>query len=86
MQENIQDQEAVRIADNRLRAVLDEDRDRPGARLTRISPISCFAAEIFVRPDGNDSNEGTIDRPLATLGAARDHLRALRSGGLRFQV
>ena len=31
---------------------------------------------LYVAGDGNDQNSGTSDRPLATLGAARDRLRS----------
>jgi len=37
--------------------------------------------EIFVAPDGKDTNAGTPEAPLATLEAARDLLRARRQGG-----
>lgn len=34
--------------------------------------------KIYLSPAGNDSYEGTADRPLATLTAARDRMRSLR--------
>lgn len=34
-------------------------------------------AELFVSPDGNDSNAGTIDAPLRTLAGARDAVRKI---------
>ena len=37
--------------------------------------------ELFVSPRGDDSWEGTRDRPFATLARARDALRQLRGGG-----
>lgn len=39
------------------------------------------AIEVFIAPDGKDSNPGTRQAPLATLEAARDLLRARRQGG-----
>ena len=36
---------------------------------------SGFSADIYVSPNGRDSNPGTIDAPLATLAAARDTAR-----------
>lgn len=39
------------------------------------------AAELFVAPNGNDTNPGTKDRPLATLGRARDLIRQQRQAG-----
>ena len=37
---------------------------------------SLFAGELFVAPNGNDSNPGTQAEPLATLEAARDRIQA----------
>jgi hypothetical protein len=34
-----------------------------------------FSQKIYLSPDGNDSNPGTADKPLATLMAARDKAR-----------
>ena len=39
----------------------------------------CRAAELYVAPDGNDTNPGTRAAPLKTLEAARDALRKLKS-------
>lgn len=36
--------------------------------------------EIFVSPEGNDTADGTRERPLRTLPAARDVLRQRRTG------
>ena len=33
---------------------------------------------FYVAPDGNDTNPGTIDRPLATLAGARDKVRNVK--------
>ncbi len=35
---------------------------------------------VYVAPDGNDGNPGTIDEPLATLAGARDKVRTLLDG------
>jgi hypothetical protein len=37
-----------------------------------------FAQKIYLSPSGNDTNPGTIDKPLATLNAARDMAREYR--------
>ena len=42
-----------------------------------------FATELFVSPSGTDTNPGTKIRPLATLEAARDRLRAEKPGSKR---
>ncbi len=34
---------------------------------------------VYVRPDGDDAGPGTAERPFATLGRARDALRAVKS-------
>ena len=39
------------------------------------------AGEYYVAPDGTGTNPGTFERPFATLTAARDAVRALRSRG-----
>ncbi|MBK7628388.1 MAG: right-handed parallel beta-helix repeat-containing protein [Bacteroidales bacterium] len=43
-----------------------------------VSHYSAFAQIIYLSPTGNDSNPGTVDKPLATLTAARDKARELR--------
>lgn len=42
------------------------------------------AAELYVAPDGSDSNEGTVDAPLATLEGARKAVRKIekKSNGI----
>ncbi len=39
---------------------------------------NCLAQAIYISPDGNDSNKGTIESPLATLTAATGKARILR--------
>jgi hypothetical protein len=39
------------------------------------------AQKIYISPDGNDSNPGTIDKPMASLTGARDKVRELRKNG-----
>jgi len=41
-----------------------------------VVPATC--AELFVSPGGDDANPGTKDRPLATIGRARDVARGIR--------
>jgi len=55
-------------------------RDVTASR-TRIPPITVFAVEYFVAPQGNDANPGTREKPFATLENARDALRALKAKG-----
>jgi hypothetical protein len=42
--------------------------------------LTIFSAEIYVAPFGNDTNDGSISSPLATLAAARDRADTLKSG------
>ena len=37
--------------------------------------------QLFVAPNGDDANPGTLAKPFATLEKARDTLRALRAAG-----
>lgn len=39
---------------------------------------------IYVAADGSDSNEGTLNAPLATLKGARDKIRELKSSGANY--
>ena len=39
-----------------------------------------FCQKIYLSPAGSDSNPGTIEKPLASLPAARDMARAIRAG------
>ena len=39
--------------------------------------------KIYLSPDGNDSNPGSADKPLATLTAARDKARTYRKGNVK---
>ena len=61
--------------------VVPEDRREPGV----------YLREIFVAPDGSDSNPGTAERPFATIGKAAETARAgdkvqVRAGIYREQV
>ena len=51
-----------------------------------LSTTPAAAAELFVAPNGTDSNPGTIERPFATLEAARDAVRQLKASGVREDV
>lgn len=52
-----------------------------------ISAVPVFAAAeeercvLYVATDGNDGNDGSITRPLATLQGARDKIRSLKQSG-----
>jgi hypothetical protein len=48
----------------------------------RLPPLPAAAVTLHVSPSGNDSNPGTLDKPLASLEGARDRLRAVRKSGL----
>ena len=39
---------------------------------------SLFAADIYVARNGNDRNAGSLEKPLATIEAARNKVRATR--------
>ena len=54
----------------------------PEASRTMVPPISGFAAEVWVGPEGLASNPGTAARPFATLVQAREAVRRLKAGGL----
>ncbi len=45
-----------------------------------------FATELHVSPAGNDANPGSRDRPVATLGAARDLVRASIANGMKEDI
>ncbi len=53
---------------------------------TKVPEIAGFAAEVFVSPDGEDSNPGTKAKPFATLARARDEVRTIRKHGVRGAV
>ena len=36
--------------------------------------------EFYISPGGNDSNEGTIEKPFLTLEKARDAIRLMKQG------
>ena len=54
----------------------------PTASRTKVPPVTAFAAEFFVAPDGSDDNPGTREKPFATLEKARDTIRKLKAQGL----
>lgn len=56
-------------------------RDPQASRL-QLPRLAEFAAELWVAPNGADTNPGTATAPLATLAGARDGVRALRATGL----
>ncbi len=43
--------------------------------LTSLGMSTLAAADVFVAPDGNDANAGTLEKPFATLAHARNVLR-----------
>ncbi len=56
-----------------MRRIEDEDTTNPMI----VNPIT-----VFVSPAGDDRWPGTVEKPLATLTAARDRLRALRGSSV----
>lgn len=46
-----------------------------------IFSINLFAKDIYIHPQGNDLNPGTLQKPLATLTGARNLIRSLRNNG-----
>ncbi len=62
-----------------LASPADSDPDAPR---TRLEPVTQFAAEVFVSPQGDARGDGSRARPLATLTRARDRVRQLRASGL----
>ncbi|MCE5280078.1 MAG: right-handed parallel beta-helix repeat-containing protein [Planctomycetaceae bacterium] len=51
-----------------------------------VSCLCATAAEIHVAPDGNDANDGSKAKPLASVTAARDAVRKLVAAGLTEDV
>lgn len=41
---------------------------------------TAFSFQIYVSPSGNNNNPGTMEKPLASLSAARDLARSIREG------
>jgi hypothetical protein len=55
----------------------DQASDNSRVRLPVVTP----GLVLHVSPQGSDANAGTAEKPLASLEAARDRLRALRKSG-----
>ena len=49
--------------------------------LAYLCVLQLGATELFVAPDGKDTNAGTKSAPFATLERARDEVRALKTAG-----
>jgi hypothetical protein len=56
-------------------------RDPLSSRV-KVQPISSFAASVYVAPDGNDANDGSQQKPFATLSKARDAVRKIKARGV----
>ncbi|MBL9178107.1 MAG: hypothetical protein JNM65_08585 [Verrucomicrobiaceae bacterium] len=41
---------------------------------------SLHAVELHLSPRGNDTNDGTTEKPFATLERTRDEIRAMKKG------
>lgn len=72
--------ECLKEIDRQARGLPARD---PLASRTPMPPVPAFAAEVFVAPDGNDANDGSAARPLATLAKARDTVRLLKAQGVK---
>jgi hypothetical protein len=56
------------------------DRESVPLIVPSFAAFDSDANEIFVSPDGNDTNSGTLDQPLHTFTGARDKVRTLLGG------
>ncbi|MBN1541128.1 right-handed parallel beta-helix repeat-containing protein [candidate division KSB1 bacterium] len=54
--------------------------------LMAIPAVVLPAADLIVAPNGDDRNPGTLERPLATLTAARNEVRDLLTSGTAFDT
>jgi hypothetical protein len=54
----------------------------PLASRVKIQPIPTFAASVYVAPDGCDTNDGSRQKPFATLTQARDAVRKIKARGV----
>ena len=50
----------------------------PGAAILSMGSGCAVGATFYVSPDGDDANPGSVDRPFATLEAARDAIRQMK--------
>ena len=57
----------------------ENDNVTPLCENIAISSMKDAVTEIFVSPNGNDSNSGSINSPLKTLKGARDKIRLIKS-------
>jgi hypothetical protein len=55
-------------------------RDVTASR-THLAPLTRFATEFFVSPNGDDHRDGSRRHPFATLARARDAIRQFQSAG-----
>lgn len=68
--------ELVREFDRQARGLPARD---PSVTRVSLPAVSAVHSRLFVAPKGSDGNPGTVQRPLATLAAARDRVRALHA-------
>jgi hypothetical protein len=54
--------------------------DTNASRL-HLPPLPQPGLTLHISPGGSDTNAGTEEKPLASLEAARDHLRSMRKSG-----
>jgi hypothetical protein len=54
----------------------------PAASRVQVPRVAAYASELWVAPDGKDTNPGTAAEPFATPARARDAVRDLKAKGL----
>ncbi len=54
----------------------------PLASRVKVPEITAYALSVYVAPDGSDANDGSKEKPFATLAGARDAVRAGRAKGV----
>ena len=77
---------SVVFAKTQKNASSQDDFNKLAQQVAAMFEKSNETSQIFVSPDGNDSNPGTKEKPFATITAARDAVRSLIAKGLKNDV